>query len=196
MELVSIPKKRQKSCYRECMRNHAAKIGGHAVDGCGQYIPSPSSNRSDPTSLICAACGCHRNFHLRPRPRYGDGYNFDLVEDEATQSDVLLSPKILGEGKKNKRHRSKFSREQQEGMMELAERVGWRLQKREDGLVEEACRKIGVTREVFKVWMHNHKQSSLASKSKVTNDEGVAPNANGDGDSGDKQQVESSSSPA
>ncbi|KAH0907322.1 hypothetical protein HID58_039149 [Brassica napus] len=29
------------------------------------FIPSPTFNTSDPTSLTCDACGCHRNFHRR-----------------------------------------------------------------------------------------------------------------------------------
>ncbi|KAG8383088.1 hypothetical protein BUALT_Bualt05G0148200 [Buddleja alternifolia] len=49
--------------YKECMKNHAATLGGHAVDGCGEFMPPPSP--TDPTSLKCAACGCHRNFHRR-----------------------------------------------------------------------------------------------------------------------------------
>ncbi|XP_051144738.1 zinc-finger homeodomain protein 10-like [Andrographis paniculata] len=53
------------TAYKECMKNHAASIGGHAVDGCGEFMPSPSATASDPTSLKCAACGCHRNFHRR-----------------------------------------------------------------------------------------------------------------------------------
>ncbi|KAL0343881.1 UNVERIFIED_CONTAM: Zinc-finger homeodomain protein 9 [Sesamum angustifolium] len=28
-------------------------------------MPSPASNPAEPTSLKCAACGCHRNFHRR-----------------------------------------------------------------------------------------------------------------------------------
>ncbi|KAJ0243547.1 Zinc-finger homeodomain protein 8 [Hirschfeldia incana] len=51
--------------YKECLKNHAAGIGGHALDGCGEFIPSPSFNSCDPTSLTCDACGCHRNFHRR-----------------------------------------------------------------------------------------------------------------------------------
>ncbi|CAL9248180.1 unnamed protein product [Arabidopsis halleri] len=51
--------------YKECLKNHAAAIGGHALDGCGEFMPSPSSTPSDPTSFKCAACGCHRNFHRR-----------------------------------------------------------------------------------------------------------------------------------
>lgn len=42
-------------------------------------------------------------------------------------------------------------------MMELSERLGWRLQKRDEGLVEDYCREIGVGKGVFKVWMHNNK---------------------------------------
>ncbi|KAJ6848962.1 ZF-HD homeobox protein [Iris pallida] len=26
--------------YRECMRNHAASIGGQAYDGCGEFMPA------------------------------------------------------------------------------------------------------------------------------------------------------------
>ncbi|BAF25083.1 Os09g0414600 [Oryza sativa Japonica Group] len=51
--------------YRECLKNHAASLGGHALDGCGEFMPSPAANPADPTSLRCAACGCHRNFHRR-----------------------------------------------------------------------------------------------------------------------------------
>ncbi|KAK8947673.1 Transcription factor HB29 [Platanthera guangdongensis] len=47
--------------YRECLKNHAASLGGHALDGCGEFMPSPAANTADPTSLKCAACGCHRN---------------------------------------------------------------------------------------------------------------------------------------
>ncbi|XP_062185224.1 zinc-finger homeodomain protein 8-like [Phragmites australis] len=45
--------------YKECMRNHAAAMGGQAFDGCGEYMPA------SPDSLKCAACGCHRSFHRR-----------------------------------------------------------------------------------------------------------------------------------
>ncbi|KAK6116460.1 hypothetical protein DH2020_049922 [Rehmannia glutinosa] len=47
------------------MKNHAAALGGHAVDGCGEFMPSPTAAAADPTSLKCAACGCHRSFHRR-----------------------------------------------------------------------------------------------------------------------------------
>ncbi|KAL9365041.1 hypothetical protein Peur_042914 [Populus x canadensis] len=49
--------------YRECLKNHAAGFGGLALDGCGEFMPKPTTTPQDPTSLKCAACGCHRNFH-------------------------------------------------------------------------------------------------------------------------------------
>ncbi|XVF03335.1 hypothetical protein REPUB_Repub04eG0252300 [Reevesia pubescens] len=51
--------------YKECLKNHAATLGGHALDGCGEFMPSPTASPNDPASLKCAACGCHRNFHRR-----------------------------------------------------------------------------------------------------------------------------------
>ncbi|KAL1187746.1 Zinc-finger homeodomain protein 11 [Cardamine amara subsp. amara] len=52
-------------CYKECLKNHAANLGGHALDGCGEFMPTPTATSTDPSSLRCAACGCHRNFHRR-----------------------------------------------------------------------------------------------------------------------------------
>ncbi|XP_060194299.1 mini zinc finger protein 2-like [Lycium barbarum] len=49
--------------YKECQKNHAANIGGHAVDGCREFMPSGEEGTN--SAFICAACGCHRNFHRR-----------------------------------------------------------------------------------------------------------------------------------
>jgi len=49
--------------YRECMKNHAVSIGGHAIDGCGEFMPSGEEGTLE--ALKCAACNCHRNFHRR-----------------------------------------------------------------------------------------------------------------------------------
>ncbi|KAJ8773739.1 hypothetical protein K2173_006389 [Erythroxylum novogranatense] len=50
--------------YKECLKNHAASLGGLALDGCGEFMPTHTSPLES-TSLKCAACGCHRNFHRR-----------------------------------------------------------------------------------------------------------------------------------
>eukprot|EP00249_Psilotum_nudum_P010922 c22848_g1_i2 orf=883-1647(+) len=49
--------------YRECRKNHAASMGGHALDGCGEFMPSGDEGSLE--ALKCAACSCHRNFHRR-----------------------------------------------------------------------------------------------------------------------------------
>ncbi|XP_028098669.1 mini zinc finger protein 2-like [Camellia sinensis] len=49
--------------YAECQKNHAANIGGYAVDGCREFMPSGEEGTE--AALTCAACGCHRNFHRR-----------------------------------------------------------------------------------------------------------------------------------
>ncbi|PHU27043.1 Zinc-finger homeodomain protein 6 [Capsicum chinense] len=49
--------------YKECLKNHAANMGGHVLDGCGEFMPS--GEEGTPEYLKCAACDCHRNFHRK-----------------------------------------------------------------------------------------------------------------------------------
>ncbi|XP_041008313.1 mini zinc finger protein 2-like [Juglans microcarpa x Juglans regia] len=49
--------------YGECQKNHAASIGGYAVDGCREFMASGEEGTG--VAFTCAACGCHRNFHRR-----------------------------------------------------------------------------------------------------------------------------------
>ncbi|XP_022740047.1 mini zinc finger protein 2-like [Durio zibethinus] len=49
--------------YGECQKNHAASVGGYAVDGCREFMASGEEGTT--AALTCAACGCHRNFHRR-----------------------------------------------------------------------------------------------------------------------------------
>ncbi|KAL0366102.1 UNVERIFIED_CONTAM: Zinc-finger homeodomain protein 6 [Sesamum radiatum] len=52
-----------RTIYRECMKNHAASIGGNVTDGCGEFMPSGDEGTLE--ALKCAACNCHRNFHRK-----------------------------------------------------------------------------------------------------------------------------------
>lgn len=47
--------------YMECLKNHAAALGKHATDGCGEFMPGGEEGTIE--ALKCAACNCHRNFH-------------------------------------------------------------------------------------------------------------------------------------
>ncbi|KAJ0100233.1 hypothetical protein Patl1_21914 [Pistacia atlantica] len=49
--------------YAECQKNHAAGVGGYAVDGCREFMATGEEGTD--AALICAACGCHRSFHRR-----------------------------------------------------------------------------------------------------------------------------------
>lgn len=201
--------------YKECLKNHAAALGGHALDGCGEFMPdrSVTSNPNLPISLKCAVCGCHRNFHRRepedspmdlhlltPTPTSAIDYQphhhrhqqpIPLTSARPTSPYPPSPPPISSSyypssaprmllalstglppsdntllhqpaadpvsGSSRKRFRTKFSNLQKEKMYEIAERVGWKMQKKDEEIVSELCNRIGVGREVFKVWMHNNK---------------------------------------
>ncbi|KAI3726097.1 hypothetical protein L1987_65894 [Smallanthus sonchifolius] len=186
-------------------------MGGHAVDGCGEFMASPTSTPTDPTSLKCAACGCHRNFHRRepdgtfpvqhvieyqphhrhhpppPPPQpisiagvrensitpadsdspspppisssyYPSAPHMLLALSSGPSETTQYSPiPISGAGKK--RFRTKFTQDQKQKMHELAERVGWKMQKKDEELIIGICNEIGVDKGVFKVWMHNNKMT-------------------------------------
>uniref|UniRef100_A0A7C9E189 ZF-HD dimerization-type domain-containing protein n=1 Tax=Opuntia streptacantha TaxID=393608 RepID=A0A7C9E189_OPUST len=192
--------------YKECLKNHAASIGGHALDGCGEFMPAPNATAADPTSLRCAACGCHRNFHRRepedfpavieyhPHHRHhplpppptthapppareshspppiSSSYPHMLLalSGGAGATQNLLNSSGSGHPSTRKRFRTKFTPEQKEKMFELAERVGWKMQKTNEDLVNGVCSDIGVERGVFKVWMHNNK-NTFAKRSSTIN---------------------------
>ncbi|XVE85854.1 hypothetical protein DITRI_Ditri17bG0125000 [Diplodiscus trichospermus] len=201
--------------YKECLKNHAASLGGHALDGCGEFMPCPTATSTDPTSLKCAACGCHRNFHRRdpydgpafihrlpppPNPSssssptrspgpspspthtppspvpysyYSSGPHMLLAlstcysgpPSDEYHHHLNHSNPTLGRTENNnnpigrKRFRTKFSKEQKEKMHAFAERLGWRMPKNEERLIENFCNEVRVDRGVFKVWMHNNKNT-------------------------------------
>ena len=76
-----------------------------------------------------------------------------------------------------KRFRTKFSQEQKEKMLSFAEKLGWKMQKSDEGLVEEFCNEAGVRKGVLKVWMHNNKHTFGKRDIRSSNDNN---NNNGD----------------
>ncbi|KAG6512412.1 zinc-finger homeodomain protein 11-like [Zingiber officinale] len=127
--------------YKECMRNHSLRHGaGYTVDGCCRFIPASGDRQ-----LQCGACGCHRNFH---------------------RTDFCVAGTLPGRSER-RRPRARFSEEQKQRMARCAERLGWKIPRgraraggEEEDQVSRFCRGIGVTRQAFKVWMHNHKGSA------------------------------------
>ncbi|XWS45002.1 hypothetical protein CRYUN_Cryun15aG0098300 [Craigia yunnanensis] len=66
---------------------------------------------------------------------------------------------VSNQGSSRKRIRTKFTQEQKEKMLGLAERLGWRIQKHDEEAVQQFCNENGVKRHVLKVWMHNNKHT-------------------------------------
>ncbi|XP_055834278.1 zinc-finger homeodomain protein 2-like [Solanum dulcamara] len=192
--------------YRECLKNHAVGIGGHALDGCGEFMPAGEEGTMD--ALKCAACNCHRNFHRKeaegevfhhtPPPHlthhhhhhpqfspfssyrtthHPSGYlhvnpplhQRPLALPSTSRDDEDMSnPSSSGGGggggsgglgDSRKRFRTKFTGDQKDKMLAFAERLGWRMQKQDEALVQQFCAETNVKRHVFKVWMHNNKHT-------------------------------------
>ncbi|PIN02949.1 hypothetical protein CDL12_21910 [Handroanthus impetiginosus] len=195
----------RKSRYKECLKNHAVGIGGHAVDGCGEFIAAGEEGTLE--SLRCAACNCHRNFHRKENEpgaasfafhqhpqqqqlllthhphghfayRTPSGY-LHVAPPQQQRAALLALPSSSGGGgvaagsrdemedyysnpsssAGKKRFRTKFTQEQKDKMLNFAERLGWRIQKQDEELVQQFCNEEGIKRHVLKVWMHNNKHT-------------------------------------
>ncbi|GAV81679.1 ZF-HD_dimer domain-containing protein [Cephalotus follicularis] len=70
--------------YRECLRNHAASVGGNVFDGCGEFMPSGEEGSLE--ALKCAACDCHRNFHRK------EMYGKTQFSGNSSRRSVIVSP--------------------------------------------------------------------------------------------------------
>ncbi|XP_047061193.1 zinc-finger homeodomain protein 2-like isoform X3 [Lolium rigidum] len=173
--------------YRECLKNHAVGIGGHAVDGCGEFMAAGEEGSID--ALRCAACGCHRNFHRKESDSHTGAEAAGVSSTAITAYGALppshhqfspyyrspagpmvmgsmlgmpfgsAGPSGSGSGSGKKRFRTRFSQEQKDKMQAFAERLGWRIQKHDEAAVQQFCEEVGVKRHVLKVWMHNNKHT-------------------------------------
>ncbi|KAI3701938.1 hypothetical protein L6452_27441 [Arctium lappa] len=201
--------------YKECLKNHAAAMGGKATDGCGEFMACGEEGTLE--ALTCSVCNCHRNFHRKeiidnnnyPPPHLylkrfhelGNGINaiihpkgflgttqesfgYNHNNNNNNNAGGALVPSIKGPpptimpynmtmGSESdhhqqappyatavkKRFRTKFSHEQKEKMLSFAEKVGWKMQKQEESMIQDFCQQVGIKRRVLKVWMHNNKQN-------------------------------------
>ncbi|XP_013722360.2 zinc-finger homeodomain protein 1 [Brassica napus] len=174
--------------FRECLKNQAVNIGGHAVDGCGEFMPAGIEGTIE--ALKCAACGCHRNFHRKEslyfhhhhappqqqhhppppgfyrlpapvsyRPPPSQAPPLQLALPQRERSEDRMETSSAEAGGIRKRFRTKFTAEQKERMLGLAERIGWRIQRQDDEVIQRFCQETGVPRQVLKVWLHNNKHT-------------------------------------
>ncbi|KAB1214530.1 Zinc-finger homeodomain protein 1 [Morella rubra] len=143
--------------YRECLKNH--ETDGHAsavVGPADPYLqvahhPQFSPYYRTPAGYLHVAPQQHRPLAL---PSTSGGHSREDQEE-----DVSNPSGGLGGSLSKKRFRTKFTQEQKERMLELAERLGWRIQKHDEAVVQQFCDETGVKRHVLKVWMHNNKHT-------------------------------------
>lgn len=163
--------------YRECLKNHAATLGGHAVDGCGEFMASGEEGTLE--ALTCAVCNCHRNFHRRevegePSCPFCNRKRAAFMPVTSAHAHTALPlPQFPAEEHTSaagtsaaaaalaakKRFRTKFTLQQKEKMLDFAGKLGWRIQKQDEPAVQQFCAEAGVKRHVLKVWMHNNKNT-------------------------------------
>ncbi|KAF8090374.1 hypothetical protein N665_0478s0033 [Sinapis alba] len=161
----------QETKYKECLKNHVVSTGGHVVDGCCEFMPGGEEGTLG--AIKCAACGCHRSFH---RKEVYERINStqELISPAFYRSGSLYKAMIQPRGvyhpnqntnenglrmRKKKRIRTKINEEQKEKMKEFAERLGWRMLKKDEEEIDKFCRLVNLRRQVFKVWVHNNKQA-------------------------------------
>ncbi|KAF2618987.1 hypothetical protein F2Q68_00042362 [Brassica cretica] len=152
-------------------------MGGNATDGCGEFMPSGEDGSIE--ALTCSACNCHRNFHRKevegetattaissfhqPPPPRKPMLNHHNIRSAMPHQMIMPEEDGVTTASRpppynpKKRFRTKFTPEQKEKMLSFAEKVGWKLQRQEDSVVQRFCEEIGVKRRVLKVWMHNNK---------------------------------------
>ncbi|KAJ4890206.1 Zinc-finger homeodomain protein 7 [Raphanus sativus] len=158
--------------YKECQKNHAVSTGGHVVDGCCEFMPGGEEGTL--SALSCAACSCHRSFHRNEVSRHRNSTQEELISPAFYRSGSLYKAMIQPRGvyqkqrvdenglmiiRKKKRVRTKINEEQKEKMKGFAERLGWRILKKDDEEIDKFCRLVNLRRQVFKVWLHNNKQA-------------------------------------
>lgn len=99
------------------------------------------------------------------------GTGFSGPSDEQHRGFNSTAAKVERENPSGKKRcRTKFSPEQKEKMRLFSEKLGWKMHKGDDRSVQEFCDEIGVSRRVFKVWMHNNKNTFRLKRSETAGD--------------------------
>ncbi|KAL2325216.1 hypothetical protein Fmac_024274 [Flemingia macrophylla] len=98
--------------------------------------------------------------HLSPNYKSGSISPSDQSDEKDFEDGMIKEVEKGNPSEKvKKRFRTKFTQEQKEKMLGFAERAGWRIQKLEESVVQKFCQEVGIKRRVFKVWMHNNKNT-------------------------------------
>ncbi|KAL5787291.1 hypothetical protein ACOSP7_004240 [Xanthoceras sorbifolium] len=171
--------------YRECRRNHAASLGKHATDGCGEFLKAGDDGTEK--GFLCAACRCHRSFHrkelltnqlhvLPPPPPLVLARPVVLYH---SQVGSRSSKRAFGEEKIKEmemerkmmkaKKRAKLSAEQKNKMKTFADKLGWRPQKHDEEEIEKFCNEVGISQKIFKGCLNNNRRRLEPERCSVAN---------------------------
>ncbi|KAI4296206.1 hypothetical protein L6164_036182 [Bauhinia variegata] len=153
--------------YKECRRNHAAALGFLALDGCQEFVQLGEDGSKE--GMVCAACGCHRNFHrqqicykpvsqpspvnaVAPASASAPVWSFTHAsssnDDGNAETVVSMRPR---------RTKTRFTHMQKRKLIKFAVRIGWKTRHAPVVLVESFCREMGITRKVLRCWLSNNR---------------------------------------
>ncbi|KAH1035024.1 hypothetical protein GYH30_055138 [Glycine max] len=93
-----------------------------------------------------------------PSRSRGSGGAQSSREDMEAVSDPTSGATPHG-GSNKKRFRTRFTQEQKEKMLAFVEKLGWRILKHDDSVVQEFCAQTSIQPHVLKVWVHNNKHT-------------------------------------
>ncbi|KAG6382559.1 hypothetical protein SASPL_157769 [Salvia splendens] len=162
----------RKPRYKECLKNHAVALCANAVETAAassslRGTTAHSSPSSAPPAAATATSTAGRLKQLRwfwfwvwEPAAAASGGGPSAPAQPLWSSREELEGYFSGPGSGGrKRFRTKFTAEQKERMLSLAERLDWKIQKQDEELVQQFCSEAGIKRHVLKVWMHNNKHT-------------------------------------
>lgn len=139
------------NCHRSF---HRKEVYGHRSNKQDQVMITPAFYCSSSSYKEMQPRGMHESIGRRT-----SSSSEDMRKILSHRDQNVVDGKGLMMMRKKKRVRTKINEEQKEKMKEFAERLGWRMQKKDEEEIDKFCRMVNLRRQVFKVWMHNNKQA-------------------------------------
>ncbi|CAL9246845.1 unnamed protein product [Arabidopsis halleri] len=141
------------NCHRSF---HRKEMYGHMSSKQDQLIITPAFYSSNSSYKAMQTRGMHPTGDFGRRT---SSSSEDMKKILSHRNQNVDGKGLMMMMRKKKRVRTKINEEQKEKMKEFAERLGWRMQKKDEEEIDKFCRMVNLRRQVFKVWMHNNKQA-------------------------------------
>lgn len=140
------------NCHRSF---HRKEVNGHRSSKQDQLMITPAFYSSNSPYKAMQPRGMHPTVEIGRRTS-SSSEDMKKILSHRNQNGSMMMMMMM---RKKKRVRTKINEEQKEKMKEFAERLGWRIQKKDEEEIDKFCKMVNLRRQVFKVWMHNNKQA-------------------------------------